>query len=43
MFEKYLESSRLNVNVRQVFPPDFDYDLHGLSKLKPIATARPVD
>lgn len=35
LFEAYLRTTRININVRQVFPPSFDYAAHGLDALKP--------
>ncbi|PVG04465.1 hypothetical protein CPB86DRAFT_722448 [Serendipita vermifera] len=31
----YLETTRININVRQVFPPNFPYEKHGLEFLRP--------
>lgn len=35
LFEAYLRTTRININVRQVFPPNFDYTAHGLNALDP--------
>ena len=35
LFEAYLKTTRININVRQVFPPNFDYAAHGLNALDP--------
>lgn len=33
LISEYLETTRININVRQVFPPDFDYSKHNLGHL----------
>lgn len=34
LIANYLETTRININVRQVFPPGFPYEQYGLSSLK---------